>query len=109
MGVAVNKHAIMKSAYELAMERLNKQSPAVKLTRQQKQQLAELDSRYAARIAEREIGMKSAMDHATRQGQFDEVQELEQQLAAEKRKLQAELEEKKEKIRAGRPPDPRSA
>ena len=89
----------MKSAYELAMERLKKQSPTVRLSEEQKAQLAELDSRYAARIAEREIGMKSAIDHAGREGKFDEVQELEQQLAAEKKKLQAELEEKKEQIR----------
>jgi len=91
----------MKSAYELAMERLNKQSPAVKLTAEQKEQLAELDSRYAARIAEREIGMNSAIEHAKTEGKFDEVQELEQQLVAEKKKIQAELEEKKEAVRNG--------
>jgi hypothetical protein len=91
----------MKSAYELAMERLNKQSPAVKLTADQKEQLAELDSRYAARIAEREIGMKSAMDHAAKAGKFDEVQELEQQLIAEKKRIHAELEEKKKQVRGG--------
>jgi hypothetical protein len=89
----------MKSAYELAMERLNKQSPAVKLTAEQKAQLADLDSRYAARIAEREIGMKSAMESAAQEGKFDEVQELEQQLILEKKKIQAELEEKKEQVR----------
>jgi len=91
----------MKSAYELAMERLNKQSPTIKLSDEQKKQLAELDSKYAARVAEREIGMKSAIEHATSEGKFDEVQELEHQLFAEKRKLQAELEEKKEAIRQG--------
>ena len=36
----------MKSSYELAMERLNKTAPAVKLTATQKKQLAELDARY---------------------------------------------------------------
>ena len=89
----------MKSAYELAMERLNKQSPAVKLTADQKKQLAELDSVYAARIAEREIGLKSAMTKATSEGDLSTVEELEQQLAIEKKKLQTELEEKKEAIR----------
>lgn len=91
----------MKSAYELAMERLNQQSPVLKLNAEQKKQLAELDSRYAARIAEREIGMQSAIAHATREGKFEEVQELEQQLVAEKKKLHAELEEKKEQVRNG--------
>ena len=91
----------MKSAYELAMERLDKETPTVKLSPQQKKDLAELDSKYAARIAEREIGMKSAIEHAGREGKFDEIQELEQQLIAEKKKLQAELEEKKNAVRQG--------
>ena len=44
----------MKTAYELAMERLNQTAPATKMTGVQKKQLAELDSKYAAKIAERE-------------------------------------------------------
>ena len=51
----------MKSAYEIAMERLNKTAPATKLTAEKKQQLAELDRRYAAKIAEREIALKDEM------------------------------------------------
>ena len=35
---------VMKSAYELAMERLNKKSPTVKLSAQQKREIAELES-----------------------------------------------------------------
>ena len=38
----------MKSAYELAMERLNKNAPSVKLTPAQKKELAQLDTVYAA-------------------------------------------------------------
>ena len=89
----------MKSAYELAMERLNKQSPTVKLSDEQKKQLAELDARYAARVAEREIGLRSDIAKAAAAGDPEEVENLERQLAAEKRKLQAELEEKKEAVR----------
>src|SRR5215469_11759516 len=44
----------MKSAYELAMERLQKTSPSASLTDKQKQELAELDSKYQAKIAEKE-------------------------------------------------------
>lgn len=91
----------MKSAYELAMERLNQQSPTIKLSDEQKAQLAELDSRYAARIAEREISLSEAIARAKANSEFTEVEELEQQLAIDKRKLQAELEEKKDKIRQG--------
>lgn len=91
----------MKSAYELAMERLDKESPAIKLSDAQRQAIAELDSKYAARVAEREIGMKSAIDHARAEGKFEEVEELEQQLLTEKQKLAAELEEKKDTLRKG--------
>ena len=91
----------MKSAYELAMERLKKQSPGIKLTNEQKRQLAELDSKYTARIAEREISLKSNITRAIEAGNFEEAEALEQQLASERKKLQAELEEKKEQVRQG--------
>lgn len=89
----------MKSAYELAMERLNKASPAVKLTNAQKKQLADLDSQYAARIAGREIALKDEITKAAESGEFEKGQQLEQQLLHERKKLQAELEEKKEALR----------
>jgi len=91
----------MKTAYELAMERLGKSSPAVKLTEKQKNQLAELDSKYAAKIAEREICLKGEMEQATARGDWAAREELEQKLADERKSLHAELEEKKEKIRQG--------
>ena len=54
----------MKSSYELAMERLSKSAPAPKLTAAQKAELGELDSKYAAKIAEREIFVKSEIAKA---------------------------------------------
>ena len=89
----------MKSAYELAMERLNKTSPTVKLTATQKKELADLDSKYAAKVAEREIALKSEMDQAKATGDEETLQKLRDQLATDKRKLQSELEDKKEKVR----------
>jgi len=44
---------MMKSAYELAMERLQKGSPTMTLTPEQKAELAEIDSSFNAKIAER--------------------------------------------------------
>ena len=41
----------MKSSYELAMERLNKQAPSVKLTAEQKAKLADLGPVFVAEIA----------------------------------------------------------
>ena len=92
----------MKTAYELAMERLNKTAPTVKLTAVQKQQLAELDSKYAAQIAGREISLKDEISKAAGLGDAGKVEQLQQQLVKERKALQAELEEKKEKVRQGR-------
>jgi hypothetical protein len=89
----------MKSAYELAMERLEKQAPQIKLTAAQKKELAELDSRYAAKVAEREISLKDEMGKAAAKGDFEACEQLEKQLVSERKSLQAELEEKKEKVR----------
>ena len=90
----------MKSAYELAMERLNKSAPPpAKLTDEQKKQLAELDSVYSAKIAEREIFVKSELAKAAAKGDYEAMAQIEKQLASDRKSLQAELEEKKEKIR----------
>jgi hypothetical protein len=91
----------MKSAYELAMERLNKSAPAVAVTGEQKKQLAELDSRYSAKIAEREIFLKDERAAAAAKGDFEAVAQLEKQLISVRKSLQVELEEKKEKVRKG--------
>ena len=88
----------MKSSYELAMERLNKQSPPAKLTEQQKKEIAELESKYKAKIAEREIALKDQITAASGAGDFEKVEKLEEELARERRKLQAELEEKKDQV-----------
>lgn len=92
----------MKSAYELAMERLQKQAPTVKLNAEQKARIAELESRYKARLAEREIALKDAITKASAEGDYEELQKMERQLAIEKRKLADELEEKKEAVRLGK-------
>lgn len=89
----------MKSAYELAMERLNKTSPAVKLTDKQKQELAEIDSKYAAKIAERELLVRDELRKASAKGDFEAVEQLEKQLISDRKSLEAEKEEKKEKVR----------
>jgi hypothetical protein len=91
----------MKTAYELAMERLNKNGPAIKLTAGQKRELAELDSVYAAKIAEREISLKGEMAAAAVAGDLDKAGQLQQELVNEHKTLQAQLDEKKEKVRAG--------
>jgi hypothetical protein len=89
----------MKSAYELAMDRLGKSSPTVSLTDAKKQELAELDSKYAAKIAEREIFLKGEMAAAAAKGDGEAYAQIEKQLVSARKTLQSELEEKKEKAR----------
>jgi len=93
----------MKSAYELAMERLSKSSPAVKLTAQQKKQLAELDSQYAAKVAEREITLNDEIRRLAQSGDVEKMEAVQQQLAHDRKSLQADLESKKEKVRDAKP------
>ena len=90
----------MKSAYELAMERLAKDQPIVTLTDDQKKQLAEIDSTFKARMAEKELFLKGEIQKAQLAGKFDEVEPLEKQLSSEIRRLQEDCEAKKEKLRA---------
>lgn len=90
----------MKSAYELAMERLEKSSPSVALADEQKKEIAEVDSVYRAKIAEKELFLKDQIRKAQAAGKLDEVESLEKQLSLEIRRLQEECEAKKEKLRA---------
>ncbi len=75
----------MKSSYELAMERLNKNSPTRKLTDDQKKQLAEIDSKYAAKVAEREIFLKDEMVKAAQKGDGEALQQLEKQFISDRK------------------------
>ena len=90
----------MKSAYELAMERLQKASPSLSLTEEQKKELAELDSKYQAKIAEKELFLKDQIRKAQTEGKVDDTDSLQRQLVSEIRRLQEECEAKKEKLRA---------
>ena len=86
----------MKSSYELAMERLNKSAPTVKLSGAQKKELAELDTKYAALIAGREIALNGEIAKAD---DVEKEESLREQLLVDRKKLQAELEDKKERVR----------
>ena len=90
----------MKSAYELAMERLQKASPSLSLTEKQKEELADLDSKYRAKIAEKELFLRDQIRKAQTAGKVDDIDSLQKQLASEIRRLQEECEAKKEKLRA---------
>ena len=89
----------MKTAYELAMERLSKASPTMKLSDDQKRQIADLESQCAAKIAERELFLQDEIVKAVDKGDAEAVTQLEKQLTSDRKSLRAEFEEKKEKVR----------
>lgn len=91
----------MKSAYELALERLDREDPdsRINLSEEQKQQLAELDRRYEAQKAERTVFLSGQLEKARNSGDQEEVAQLERQLHDENLRLDEEKEGEKEKIR----------
>jgi hypothetical protein len=94
----------MKSAYELAMERLSKSDPDAgkPLTAEQKSRLAEIDTVFKGKIAEREIFLKQKLDEAMAQGKLEEIQQVKKQIASERSRLEEEREDEKEHVRRGK-------
>ena len=90
----------MKSAYELAMERLQKQAPDRKLTDQQKAEIAEIDQTAKAKVAEQELFLRDKITAAAEEGKYEEAAQLEKQLAHEIRRINEDAEAKKEKVRS---------
>ena len=90
----------MKSAYELAMERLEKTQPSIALSETQKEQLADVDSTYRAKIAERELVLRDEIRKAQTARNLEDVEKLEKQLISEIARLREDCEAKKEKLRA---------
>jgi len=90
----------MKSAYELAMERLAKSDPSsAPLTAEKKARLAEIDRVYQGKVAEREIFLKQKLQSALGARNLDEADKIRQEIASEKARLEAEREDEKERVR----------
>lgn len=89
----------MKSAYELAMERLEKQAPTARLSDAQKSEIAEIESLFKAKTAEKEVFLRDQITKAVAAGKAEEAQSLEKQLAFELKRIAGDCEAKKEKVR----------
>lgn len=91
----------MKSAYELAMERLAKSDPdaSAPLSAEQKRALAEVDTLYQGKIAEREIFLKQQLETALANGEAREVDQIRRRVASERARLEEEREDEKEHVR----------
>jgi hypothetical protein len=94
----------MKSAYELAMERLEAASPGVQLTGDQKNRIAEIEAKCKADIAAKELLLRGEMAKAAAAGQPDEVDKIQRQLTDEIRRLEEKRDREKDAVRtASRP------
>ena len=91
----------MKSAYELAMDRLAKSDPDASkpLTAEKKSRLAEIDRVFKGKLAEREIFLKKQLDEAYAAQNADEVDKIRKQLVSERARLDEEREAEKDHVR----------
>lgn len=87
---------MLKSAYEIAMERLGKPDT---LTEDQKKALGEIDAKFKAQIAEREILVAPQIDAARRSGDSEAAAMLSRMLADERAELEAKCAAEKQKFR----------
>tara|TARA_B100001057_G_scaffold408082_1_gene422208 strand:- start:136 stop:408 length:273 start_codon:yes stop_codon:yes gene_type:complete len=88
----------MKSAYELAMERSDDGSDKP-LTDEQKERIAEIDSKYKAKIAERKIVLEKSVQDALAQENHEEAEEARRILIQEVNSLESKAEAEKDKVR----------
>jgi hypothetical protein len=85
----------MKSAYELAMERMKAASgPQKKLSDAQKKRIAEIEKTYAARIAETKLGAEAKIAGAP----YDQREELQKELVADVARLEEKLAAEKDAV-----------
>jgi predicted ATPase len=89
--------SIMKSAYELAMSRLEQSAPSRMLTEEQKAAIREIDSEYDAKAAERRIFLESEI--AKSYGDPVAAESLRKQLSSELASIEEKREKRKEEVR----------
>lgn len=91
----------MKSAYELAMERLAKDDPEATrpLTAEKKARLAEVERIHKGKWAEREIFLRQQLESSLTDGKYDEVEKIKKQMADEKARIEEACEDEKNRIR----------
>ena len=91
----------MKSAYELAMDRLESKDPGVLLTDEQKARIADIEAKCKADIAAKELLLQGEMAKATAAGSQEELAEIRRQLADDIRRFEEKREREKEEVRRG--------
>ena len=87
----------MKSSYELAMERFG-DGDDKPLSDEQKEKIADIDSKYKAKIAERRIFLEKNLSDAQVQGSEEEITLIRRQLNDEIADLEDKANSEKDKI-----------
>jgi hypothetical protein len=96
------KKSGMKSAFELAMERLDKRDGKLAvLTADQKRAIAEAESKAKAKTAEVEIMFQQKLSAAQATNDPAQREEVERQKRSELDKIRQQAEAEKERIRRG--------
>jgi len=86
----------MKSAYEIAMERLNEASgPTRRLTPEQKACLAEIDKKFDARVAEARLRHE---DRSAKAASAEEYEGIQTEMAAEIQSIEAQRQREKDEV-----------
>ena len=91
----------MKSAYELAMARLEAKDPGVLLTEDQKLRIAEIEAKCKADIAAKELLLQGEVAKVAASGVTEEVTQIRRQLADDIRRFETKREREKEAVRRG--------
>ena len=85
----------MKSAFELAMERFG--GPVQQITTEQKEQLAEIERLYEAKIAQARFDAQTRIEGS--QNDPETITQVQADLAVEIRSLETRRDRKKEELR----------
>lgn len=87
---------IMKSAYEIAMSRLESAAPTVVLNDAQKQRIAEIEAKCKADIAAKELLLQGEIAKATSP---EDIAQIRRQLADEIRRFEEKRDRDKQQVR----------
>ena len=94
------KEAGLKSALDLAMERLEKKNGKIAaLSAEQKKAIAEIEGQMKAKVAEIEILRNKELAEARAKGDPEEIRKLEEQKLFDIGKVRSQAESEKERVR----------
>jgi ABC-type lipoprotein export system ATPase subunit len=89
----------MKSAYELAMERLAAKEPVLQLSADQKQRIAAIEAKCKADIAAKELLLQSELAKTLAAGATEEAAKIQRQLTDDIRRFEDKREREKDAVR----------